>query len=121
MVHKLFLIFYVLFLKDKIKDQDLYYKLDASNYKNLNTNFKAIIEEINLHSQYVHTIDENLKHITFNVLDICGRNHCIKIYIPEDYPKIKKKSFKFEVDVPLVAINSLLMVSNLHILLILLT
>lgn len=74
-----------------------------------------MIQEINLYSQFVHTIDENLKHIKFNVLDVCRRNHFIIVYIPDEYPKITKQGLYFETVLPSVIMNSLLRVTNLFI------
>lgn len=73
--------------------------------------FFTIIQEINVYSQYVHTIDENLKHVTFNVIDICRRDHLITIYIPDDYVLNKKQALHFETTIPSVSINSLLKVN----------
>lgn len=73
--------------------------------------FYTVIQEINLCSQYVYKIDENLKHVTFNVIDICKQDHLITIFIPDDYAVIKKQELSFETIIPLVIMNSLLKVS----------
>jgi len=70
-----------------------------------------VIQEVNIYDQYIHDIDENLKYITFNVLDICRRNHFIKIYIPEEYSEIKNKPLEFDAMVPLIIIDSFLKVN----------
>lgn len=72
--------------------------------------FYTVIQEINLYSHYVYNIDENLKHVTFNVIDICKQDHLITIFIPDDYAVIKKQELSFETKIPLVIINSLLKV-----------
>jgi len=73
--------------------------------------FHSVIQEVNLYGQYVQQIDENLKHITFNILDMRRNSHFIKIFIPDDYPKIKKKSLCFETMVPTVILNLFLKVN----------
>lgn len=77
--------------------------------------FYAVVQEVNLYSQFVHTIDESLKHIKFNVLDTCRRDHFIIVYIPDEYPKIIKQGLYFETMVPSVIMNSLLRVTYLFI------
>lgn len=72
--------------------------------------FYNLIKEIRSYSQYVHTIENDLKHITFNVLDAYKRNHLIKIYIPIEYVMTKKQQLHFETKIPIVAVNSLLKV-----------
>lgn len=72
--------------------------------------FYSVIQEINLYSQYVHKIDDNLKHVTFNAIDICKQDHLITIFIPDDYAVIKKQALSFETIIPLVTMNSLLKV-----------
>lgn len=72
--------------------------------------FYDLIKEINSYSQYVHTIEKDLKHITFNVLDAYNRNHLIKMYIPIEYCMTKKQPLHFETMIPIVAVNSLLKV-----------
>lgn len=57
-------------------------------------------------------MDENLKHVTFNVLDLCKRNHFIKVYVPDDYPTTKSMLL-FETMLPSVIVNSLSKVNNL--------
>lgn len=74
-----------------------------------------MIQEVNLFNQFVHTIDENVKHIKFNVLDMCKRNHFIIVYIPDEYPVITKQGLYFETIVPPVIMNSLLRVIYLFI------
>jgi len=66
-----------------------------------------VIQEIDLCGQYVHSIDDNLKHITFNVLDMCGRNHFIKINIPKDYSIIKNEPLYFDTIIPSICLNYL--------------
>lgn len=70
-----------------------------------------MIQEVNLYGQYVHQIEENLKHVTFNVLDMCSHSHFIKIFIPDEYPKIKKHPLCFETVVPTVSLNLFLKVN----------
>jgi len=70
-----------------------------------------VIQEVNLYGQYVHKIDENLRHITFNVLDMCKQNHFIKIFIPDEYPMIKNQSLCYETIVPSVVLKSFLKVN----------
>lgn len=77
--------------------------------------FYAVIQEVNLYSQFVHTIDESLKHIKFNVLDTHRRNHFIIVYIPDEYPIVTKQGLYFETMVPSVIMNSLLRVTYLFI------
>lgn len=72
--------------------------------------FYTVIQEINLYSQYVYKIDHDLKHITFNVIDIYRHDHLITIFIPDDYVMIKKQALSFETIIPLVIMNSLLKV-----------
>lgn len=79
-----------------------------------NDNFYNIIQEVNLCGQYVHQMDENLKHVTFNVLDLCKRNHFIKVHVPDDYPTAKSMLL-FETVLPSVTTNSLSKVSNFFI------
>lgn len=94
--------------QSKVWKQDLFSNLqNLSNSYLPSEQFYSLIQEVNTHSQFVHTIDENLKHITFNVRDICNRNHFITIYIPDEYPMVKKKSLYFETMIPPVTTNSL--------------
>lgn len=72
--------------------------------------FYDLIKEIHSYSQYVHTIEKDLKHITFNVLDAYKRNHLIKTYIPIEYVMTKKQPLHFETKIPIVAVNSLVKV-----------
>lgn len=72
--------------------------------------FYYLIKEIVSYSQYVHTIEKDLKYITFNVLDAYKRNHLIKTYIPIEYFMTKKQPLHFETKIPIVAVNSLLKV-----------
>lgn len=69
-----------------------------------------MIEEVNLYDQYIHEIDENLKYITFNVVDICERDHLIKIYIPEEYSILWNTPLCIDTMIPSTIINSFLKV-----------
>ncbi|VVC31033.1 Fanconi anemia complex, subunit FancL, WD-repeat containing domain,Zinc finger, RING-type,Zinc finger [Cinara cedri] len=76
--------------------------------------FYTLIEDINLYGQYVHSIDENLRSVTFNVLDKCKRDHFIKIFIHDDkYPVTKRKTLFFETLVPPVIMDSLLKINTI--------
>jgi len=85
--------------------------LSNLSYAYDNEKFHSVIQEVNLYGQYVHQIDENLKHITFNVLDMCKHSHFIKIFIPDEYPKIKKQPLFFETMVPTVSLKLFLKVN----------
>lgn len=74
--------------------------------------FYSVIQEVNAYCQHVHTIDEKLNHIIFNVLDGCMQNHFLTIYIPEDYPMGKKQSLHFESTVPSITMISLTKVNS---------
>jgi len=84
---------------------------DLQNLSNVDEKLYSLIQEVNLHGQYVHKIDQNLKHVTFNVLDTCKQNHFIKIFIPDEYPMVKKQPLYFETLVPSVSLNSFLKVN----------
>jgi len=84
---------------------------NLQNLSNVDEKFYSLIQEVNLHGQYVHKIDQNLKHITFNVLDMCKHNHFIKIFIPDEYPIVKKQPLCFETLVPSVSLKLFLKVS----------
>ncbi|KAL4154531.1 hypothetical protein QTP88_000389 [Uroleucon formosanum] len=106
------------FLKELIQALVKVWKQDTSiNLTNFNyifdDKFHSVIQEVNLYGQYVHTIDENLKHITFNVLDMCKHSHFIKIFIPDEYPMIKKQPLRFETMVPSVSLNLFLKVNTI--------
>ena len=79
----------------------------------VNEKFYSVIQEVNLYGQYVHKIDENLNHITFSVLDICRHSHFIKIFIPDEYPKVKNQPLSFETMIPSVSLNLFLKVNIL--------
>lgn len=83
----------------------------SNSYLHNSEKFYSLIQEVNIYGPFIYSIDENLKHITFNVIDICKRNHFITIYIPDDYPMVKKKMLYFETMVPPVTMNSLLKVN----------
>ncbi|XP_028044428.1 E3 ubiquitin-protein ligase FANCL isoform X1 [Rhopalosiphum maidis] len=105
------------FLKELIPVLVKVWKEDPStNLRNLNyvdEKFYSLIQEVNLYGQFVHEIDENLKHITFNVLDMCKHNHFIKILIPEEYPMVKKQPLCFETIIPSVGLNLLLKMNSI--------
>ncbi|XP_022175544.1 E3 ubiquitin-protein ligase FANCL-like isoform X2 [Myzus persicae] len=93
--------------------QDSSTNLSNLSYVYADEKFHSVIEEVNLYGQYVHKIDENLKHITFNVLDTCKHSHFIKIFIPDEYPKIKKQPLCFETMVPSVSLNLFLKMNTI--------
>lgn len=81
------------------------------NITNLKENFYAVIQEINSYDQFIHKIDENINYITFNVLDNSKRQHLLTIYVPDEYPIIKKQPLHFETIVPPIVTNNLLKVN----------
>ncbi|XP_025196752.1 E3 ubiquitin-protein ligase FANCL isoform X2 [Melanaphis sacchari] len=105
------------FLKELISVLVKVWKEDTSkNLQNLSyvdEKFYSLIQEVNLYGQYVHKIDENLKHITFNVLDMCKHNHFIKIFIPDEYPMVKKQPLCFETIIPSVSSNLFLKMNTI--------
>lgn len=76
----------------------------------INDKFYTVIEEINLYDQYVHSIDEHLKHVIFKVVDNLRRDHFITIYIPDKYPI--ENQLLFETMVPSIIMNSYSKVIN---------
>lgn len=100
-------------LKAKVWKSNIFPKLENLTNLHKHETFYNVVKEINQFSQNVHSIEENLKHVTFNVLDECKRNHFIKIYIPEEYSLLNQQQLVFETELPLAAQNSLLMVNNL--------
>ncbi|XP_016659495.1 uncharacterized protein LOC100161477 isoform X5 [Acyrthosiphon pisum] len=97
----------------KVWKQDTSINVPNSSYIFNEEKFHSVIQEVNLYGQYVHTIDENLKHITFNVLDMCKHSHFIKIFIPDEYPMIKKQPLCFETMVPSVSLNLFLKMTTI--------
>lgn len=97
----------------KVWKQDTSIDLSNLSYVFDHEKFHSVIQEVNLYGQYVHTIDENLKHITFNVLDMCKHSHFIKIFIPDEYPMIKKQPLCFETMVPSVSLNLFLKMNTI--------
>ncbi|XP_025423569.1 uncharacterized protein LOC112692953 isoform X2 [Sipha flava] len=97
----------------KILKQDLF--SNVQNLCNMQTGEKlySIIQEVNIFSKYVQTIDEELNHIIFNVLDTCRHNHLLKIYIPKDYPIYKKQFLNFESMIPSATMNYLTKVNTI--------
>lgn len=76
------------------------------SYTKVDEKFYSVIQEVNVYGQYVHQIDENLKHITFNVFDMYRQDHFIKIFLPDEYPMVKKTTLCFEAILPSVSMNS---------------
>lgn len=105
------------FLKELIPVLVKVLKEDTSihlqNLSNVDEKFYSLIQEVNIHGQYVHKIDQNLKHITFNVLDMCKHNHFIKIFIPDEYPIVKKQPLCFETLVPPVSLKLFLKMNTI--------
>lgn len=89
---------------------NIFSNLQNCNNVYIDEKFCSIIQEIILYEEYLHTIDDNLKYITFNILDPCRRDHFIKIYINEGYPINKDKPLYFDTMLP-STINSLFKVN----------